>query len=155
MGDVPVHRAVSELHPARAMDPSTFRAALTPRVARVLRAPDFDIDLLDRCVRYQDGEEVRFTPHQWCLLERLVRVAPDAVGRESLNTAVFGIAAPADETAHLDVLIRQVRRKLEPEPGVPRYLVSIDADTYAYSPGGHGWPVPGRWHPVEPPADIR
>ena len=145
---------VSELHPARSVGPAGVVDALTARVARALRTPTFEIDLLDQCARYPDGEEVHFTPHQWRLLELLVRGVPQPVTRASLNTLLFGADAAVEETCHLDILISQLRRKLEPDQRAPRYLRSVDANTYAFDPHGCGYPPSGPRHAAGPSADV-
>jgi two-component system KDP operon response regulator KdpE len=107
-----------------------------PPVTDVVPTADFDVDLSSRCVRYPDGEQVNFTSHQWRLLERLVRAAPRPVSRTCLNTELFGADAGPDETAALDLVIAQLRRKLEPDPHAPRFLRAPDAQTFAFHPHG-------------------
>jgi two-component system KDP operon response regulator KdpE len=107
-----------------------------PPVNDVVPTADFDVDLSSRCVRYPDGEQVNFTSHQWRLLELLVRAAPRTVSRACLNTELFGADAGPDETAALDIVIGQLRRKLEPDPNAPRFLRALDAQTFAFHPHG-------------------
>jgi two-component system KDP operon response regulator KdpE len=107
-----------------------------PPVTDVVPTADFDVDLSSRCVRYPDGEQVNFTSHQWRLLERLVRAAPRPVSRACLNAELFGADAGPDETAALDLVIGQLRRKLEPDPHAPRFLRAPDAQTFAFHPHG-------------------
>lgn len=145
---------LSELHPARSLGPADVVDALTSRIALALRTPTFEIDLLDHCARYPDGEEVHFTPHQWRLLNLLVRAAPQPVTPASLNTQLFGANAAVDKTRHLDILISQLRRKLEPDPGTPRYLRSVDAHTYVFDSAGCGHPSSGPRYPQAPSADL-
>jgi DNA-binding response OmpR family regulator len=103
-----------------------------PPVSEVFPTTDFGVDLSSRCVRYPDGEQVNFTSHQWRLLELLVRAAPRPVSRACLNTELFGADAGPDETAALDIVIGQPRRKLEPDPHAPRFLCALDAQTFVF-----------------------
>ncbi len=119
---------------------------MTAQLLMPLRTPDFDIDLLDRCVRFPDGEEVLFTPRQWQLLEFLVRPPLLPRSRDDLCVELFG-GDGSDEEPHLALLVRQLQRKLERDISAPRYLRSVDAKTYVFDPSG-GDSFPG---PVEVP----
>ena len=126
---------VSDLHPSRGAGPAAALNAFARQTCGALRTFDFEIDLLERCARYPDGEEVRFTPHQWRLLEALVAVAPEPVTCRSLVEHVF---EPGDRKGEEDValLVTQLRRKLDPDPGVPRYFRAAGLDGYAFHPYG-------------------
>lgn len=92
----------------------------------VITTPDFTIDLRSRTVtRGQDVEhdEIKLTPTEWGVVEILVRNAGRLVtGREILRT-VWG-PQYGDETNYLRVHMAHIRRKLEPQPAVPRYFVT-------------------------------
>ena len=106
---------------------------LSAHCSRAVRTPDFEIDLLDGCARFPDGEEARFTPRQRQLLELFVRSAGRPVAAAALAVQLFGEDAP--EEAHLvPLLVLQLRRKLEPDVQAPRYLRSLDAGTYLFDP---------------------
>jgi two-component system KDP operon response regulator KdpE len=79
---------------------------------------DFDRRRLIRA-----GEEIRLTPKEFDLLSVLARNAGRVMTHRSLLKAVWG-AANTDEPEHLWVLVRQLRRKVEPDPGKPRYIQS-------------------------------
>jgi DNA-binding response OmpR family regulator len=128
---------VSDLHPARG-GAGLALVALAPGLARKLCTPDFEIDLLEQCARYPDGEEVHFTPRQWRLLELLVYEAPRAVRREVLCAAMFGSDVGDEDFYHLAIVIARVRAKLEPDPHFPVYLRGIDAETFVFDPTGRG-----------------
>jgi len=111
-------------------------------VARTIWTPDFEIDLDGRCARYPDGEEVRFTPRQWQVLELLIRAVPRAVSTSRLAEEVFGADAGTEDLDHLAIVVSQLRRKLEPESDAPRYLPCVGADTYGFDPDGCGYRRP-------------
>jgi two-component system KDP operon response regulator KdpE len=67
------------------------------------------------------GEEVRLTPTEWHLLEVLARNPGRLVSQRQLLQEVWG-PGYAKETHYLRVYLAQLRRKLEPEPGRPRFL---------------------------------
>jgi DNA-binding response OmpR family regulator len=81
---------VFALHASRADGEERLTALLAAKRMTVVRTPDFEIDLLDRCVRFADGEEVRFTPRQWQLLALLVRSMGRPVTASRLAVELFG-----------------------------------------------------------------
>ncbi len=91
-------------------------------VAPVVDTGAFVVDLAARRVQ-RDGSDVRLTPTEWSLLEALARRPGTVVGQRELLREVWG---PAYETEshYLRVYIAQLRRKLEPEPGRPRHLLT-------------------------------
>jgi len=138
-GSLPLpHHNAPNLHPARHSGHRRARSSPTLALARTLRTPDFEIDLDGRCARYPDGEEVRFTPHQFQVLALLIEALPGAVSRIRLAEEVFGTEAGTDDLDHLAVVISQLRRKLEPEPRVARYFPCVNTYTYRFDPDGCG-----------------
>jgi two-component system, OmpR family, KDP operon response regulator KdpE len=114
-----------------------IRAALrrgAPGQAPVVRCPAFTVDLAARRVSTPAGE-VRLTPTEWHLLEILVRNPGKLVSQRQLLTEVWG-PAYTTETNYLRVYLAQLRRKLEPNPAVPRYLITEPGMGYRFEPGG-------------------
>jgi len=95
-----------------------FRAEDTGR----LEVGDLVIDF-DRRRLIRAGEEIRLTPKEFDLLSVLARNAGRVMTHRSLLKAVWGVTN-TDEPEHLWVLVRQLRRKVEPDPGKPRYIQS-------------------------------
>jgi len=96
----------------------------------LVETPDFTIDLAAKKVR-RDGEEVRLTPTEWHLVEVLVRNRGRLVAQRQLLQEVWG-PQYHDETNYLRVFMAQVRRKLEPEPGHPRYFITEPGMGYRF-----------------------
>lgn len=100
------------------------RAAL--RRATSIEAPppfisaDLKIDFEKRSVLVK-GESIRLTPKEFELLRHLVVNAGKALPHRRLLQAVWG-PDYGDETEYLRVFINQLRKKIEPEPGHPRYI---------------------------------
>ncbi len=111
-----------------------LRAALrrtTPAEEEALvETPDFTIDLASKKVR-RDGDEVRLTPTEWHVVEVLVRSRGRLVSQTQLLQEVWG-PQYHDETNYLRVFMAQVRRKLEPEPGRPRYFLTEPGMGYRF-----------------------
>ena len=89
----------------------------------VVATADFTVDLAAKQVIRSDGSAVRLTPTEWQLLEILDRNSGRLVTQRHLLETVWGLHAGAD-TNVLRVHMAHVRRKLEPDPARPRYLVT-------------------------------
>ena len=99
----------------------------------VVKTEDFTVDLAAKRVTRADGSDVRLTPTEWQLLEILVRNRGRLVSQRQLLQEVWG---PAYETEsnYLRVYVAQLRRKLEPEPSRPRYLLTESGMGYRFDP---------------------
>jgi len=97
----------------------------------VVKAEDFTVDLGTKRVTRADGSDVRLTPTEWQLLEVLVRNRGRLVTQRQLLQEVWG---PSYETEsnYLRVYVAQLRRKLEPEPSRPRYLLTESGMGYRF-----------------------
>jgi two-component system KDP operon response regulator KdpE len=83
---------------------------------------ELEIDLADRSVR-RDGEEVHLTPIEFDLLSKLAEHPGRLVTHRQLLQEVWG-PGYEDETHYLRVHFAHVRRKLEPDPSNPRYVIT-------------------------------
>ena len=88
----------------------------------VFEAPDLTIDFSKRLVTVQ-GEHVRLTPKEFELLRHLVSNQGKAIPHRRLLQAVWG-PDYGEETEYLRVFINQLRKKIEPDPGHPRYILT-------------------------------
>jgi two-component system KDP operon response regulator KdpE len=87
-----------------------------------LRRGDLTIDY-DRRRVVRDGEEIRLTPKEFELFSLLARNADRVMTHRAILKAIWGPNA-VDHPEHLWVLMAQLRKKVETDPGKPRYLVS-------------------------------
>jgi two-component system, OmpR family, response regulator RegX3 len=79
---------------------------------------------VDRHVVTIDGEQVPLPLKEFELLELLLRNAGRVLTRGQLIDRVWG-ADYVGDTKTLDVHVKRLRAKLEPDPGNPRYLVTV------------------------------
>jgi two-component system KDP operon response regulator KdpE len=77
--------------------------------------------------------DVRLTPTEWHLLEVLLRNPGKLLSRNQLLTEVWG-PGYADATGNLRLYMAQLRRKLEPDPARPRWLITEPGMGYRYQP---------------------
>jgi two-component system KDP operon response regulator KdpE len=96
---------------------------------------DWIVDLATHRVRPQsdDGPDLRLTPTEWRILEILVRHPGRLVTKRQLLTQVWG-PAYENESGYLRLYMAQLRHKLEPDPGRPRYLLTDMGMGYRYRP---------------------
>jgi two-component system response regulator RegX3 len=78
------------------------------------------------------GEELlSFTRREIDILQYLKSCADRAVSREELLSKVWGYARNLDlETRTVDIHIAKLRRKIEPDPANPRFLVTVRGAGY-------------------------
>jgi two-component system KDP operon response regulator KdpE len=98
----------------------------------VISTDAFTVDLGRHRVT-RDGEDVRLTPTEWKMLEVLVRNPEKLVTQQQLLSEVWG-PAYAKETNYLRVYMAQLRRKLEPDAGNPRHLLTEAGIGYRFLP---------------------
>ena len=79
------------------------------------------------------ADDIRLTPTEWHLLEVLLRNPGKLLSRNQLLTEVWG-PGYADATGNLRLSMAQLRRKLEPDPARPRWLITEPGMGYRYQP---------------------
>jgi two-component system KDP operon response regulator KdpE len=90
------------------------------------------VDLAARRVIRGD-DDIRLTPTEWHLLEVLLRNPGKLLSRQQLLSIVWG-PGYADATGNLRLYMAQLRRKLEPDPARPRWLLTEPGMGYRYQP---------------------
>jgi len=93
----------------------------TPLHGQLTRG-DLTIDFDRRRVGRGDLE-VRLTPKEFELLTLLVSHAGRVLTHRSILKSIWGTHS-TDQPEHLRVLVGQLRKKIEPDPGHPRYLMT-------------------------------
>ncbi|PZE27337.1 MULTISPECIES: response regulator [unclassified Curtobacterium] len=105
--------------------------------APTVRIGDLVVDLAAKQVTWAEGTgaPVRLTPTEWRLLEVLLAHPDRLMTREMLLTEVWGPSHGGD-SGYLRLYMAQLRKKLEPDPASPRYLVTEAGMGYRFSPTG-------------------
>ena len=96
--------------------------SMEPGASPIVVLGDATIDLAARTVM-RGGEAIRLTPTEWQVLELLMRHPGKLVTRQMLLTEIWG-SEHIQDTGYLRLYISQLRKKLEPDPGSPRYLLT-------------------------------
>ncbi|EYT66183.1 MULTISPECIES: response regulator [Curtobacterium] len=92
------------------------------------------VDLVAKQVTPAEGPAIRLTPTEWRLLEVLVTNPDRLMTREMLLTEVWG-PTHGNDSGYLRLYMAQLRRKLEPDPAHPRFLVTESGMGYRFAPG--------------------
>jgi two-component system KDP operon response regulator KdpE len=87
-----------------------------------LQVGDLTIDY-DRRRVLRGDEEIRLTPKEFDLLALFARNPDRVLTHRAILKEIWGANA-VDQPEHLWVLVAQLRKKIEPDPGQPRYVVS-------------------------------
>jgi two-component system, OmpR family, KDP operon response regulator KdpE len=98
----------------------------------VVTTGDLTVDLARKRVT-KAGSDVRLTPTEWQLLEVLVRNRDRLVTQRQLLHEVWGPGYQT-EAGYLRVYVANLRRKLEPDPSAPRYLLTEAGMGYRFRP---------------------
>jgi two-component system KDP operon response regulator KdpE len=96
----------------------------------VVVTEDFTVDLAAKRVT-RDGGDVRLTPTEWQMLEIMVRSSGRLITQRQLLAEVWG-PGYRSEANYLRVYVAQLRRKLEPDPSRPRYLLTEPGMGYRF-----------------------
>ena len=88
----------------------------------VIRLETVEVDLTARRVR-RDGKEIRLTPKEFDLLQYLAANPRIAIPHMKLLQAVWG-PDYGDQVEYLRVFVNQLRKKIEPDPSKPRFLLT-------------------------------
>ena len=106
----------------------------------VFRAGDLSIDYDRRRVVRADTE-IRLTPKEFELLSLLARNHDRVLTHRVILKAVWGANA-VEQPEHLWTLVAQLRKKIEPDPANPRYLLSEPWVGYRFTTVESGPPTP-------------
>jgi two-component system KDP operon response regulator KdpE len=89
------------------------------------------VDFAQRVVTV-NGAEIKLTPTEYDLLKALIKNNGKIMTRQMLLSQVWGTGYGAD-AHYLHVYIGQLRRKIEPSPAHPRFILTISGVGYRFS----------------------
>ena len=95
---------------------------------------EFRVDLESRRVHAR-GQEIRLTPKEFDLFVYMARHPNRVITHRTLLEAVWGEASQ-EQPEYLRVFMGQLRKKLEPDPSNPKYLVTEPWVGYRFNPTG-------------------
>ena len=101
------------------------------RPDEVLRVADVEVDVAKMHVTV-GGRSVELTPTEFELLVTLAREPGRVFTRSQLLDAIHGVAIETYERA-IDAHVKNLRRKLEPDPRSPRYVLTVHGVGYRFA----------------------
>jgi two-component system KDP operon response regulator KdpE len=106
------------------------RGAIEAAPLPAVHTTDFTLDFANyRATR--GGQEVHLTPTEWRLLSALAATPGQLVTHTALLRAAWG-PSYGRESNYLRVYANQLRRKLEPDTGRPRYIITEPGIGYRF-----------------------
>ena len=96
-----------------------------------LEFKDLAIDVNERRV-VRSGDEIDLTHTEFDLLAYLAQNAGKVLSREKILNTIWGYEYPI-ETRVIDVHIRNLRRKIEPAPSKPFYILAVPGIGYRFT----------------------
>jgi two-component system, OmpR family, KDP operon response regulator KdpE len=102
-------------------------------VKTLIQEGDFRIDLDAHSVTLS-GVEVRLTPKEFDLLLYLAQHPRKLITNRKLLAAVWG-AHSTEQPEYVRVFVNHLRKKLEPDPETPRYILNEPWVGYRFEPG--------------------
>ena len=105
----------------------------TESALTILEVGDFRVDLETRELTVE-GREVHLTPKEYDLMIYLISHPGKVLTHRTLLAAVWGGGA-VEQNEYLRVFIGQLRKKIEPNPAVPRYILTEPWTGYRFHPG--------------------
>ncbi len=109
------------------------RAPVASSASAVLAVGDFQIDVAAHTVTVA-GRDVHLTPKEFELLTHLARHAGKVLTHRALLGAIWG-GDSVEQVEYLRVFVGQLRKKIEPDPAQPRYLLTEPWVGYRLDPG--------------------
>jgi len=113
----------------------TLLRRAVPDAGSLVAAGEISVDPETHAVRVAGGAAVRLTALEFRLLQLLLANAGHTLPPERLTLHVWGSRGMGDRQA-LKQLVHRLRRKLEPDPAAPRYLLTVSGLGYRLSPRG-------------------
>src|SRR5438876_9959397 len=98
------------------------RSPETSEEQTIIEEGDFRVDLETREVHVA-GKEIRLSPKEFDLLIYFIRHAGKVLTHRALLANIWG-GDYTDQTEYLRVFIRHLRKKIEPDPAKPRYILT-------------------------------
>jgi two-component system KDP operon response regulator KdpE len=112
---------------------ATRRGGGPPDNTDVVAVGDTTVDLAAKTITGGDGSAIHLTPTEWNLLETLLRHPGKLITGRALLTQLRGTPDHTDPS-YLRIYVAQLRKKLEPEPARPRYLITEPGMGYRFQP---------------------
>lgn len=99
------------------------RSSAQDQGPQIIATKDFQVDLRQHTAN-AGGQAIRLTPKEFDVLKFLAENANEPVQHRRLLQTVWG-PDYGDEVEYLRVVINSLRKKIEPNPSEPKYLLTV------------------------------
>ncbi len=97
----------------------------------IFTAGPLRVDFAQRSVQVEK-KDIKLTPTEYDLLKALIKNSGKIMTRQMLLTQIWGTGYGAD-SHYLHVYIGQLRRKIEPDPANPRFILTVSGVGYRFN----------------------
>ena len=104
----------------------------SPSREKVIRFGEVEVDFERRSVT-RKGKELKFTPAEYNLLTYFLQNPDRPLTRDMILNSVWGYEF-FPNTRTVDAHVVKVRQKIEPDPGLPKHLVTVHGVGYRFVP---------------------
>lgn len=108
------------------------RNASEPQADQIFDVGDFSVNLADHAIRH-NGVELKLTPKEFELLSVLVKNHDRVLTHRALLAEVWG-GNNTEQPEYLRVFVGNLRKKIEPDPAKPRYIITEPWIGYRFLP---------------------
>jgi DNA-binding response OmpR family regulator len=103
----------------------------TKRDQRILKIKDLEIDFEGKKI-YKRGKEISLTPKEWAILSLLLSKPGKVFSREEIKEVLWKDKEVYNWSRVLDVHIKHLRDKIEDDPSLPEYILTIYGQGYKF-----------------------
>jgi DNA-binding response OmpR family regulator len=103
----------------------------------IVRVGGVELDMNELAVKLPGNRRERLTPNEMRLLHYLMIHSQRVVEHRELLARLFGGEHQPESSNAVGVYMRRVRRKIESNPGQPRYIVTIRGSGYRFQAEGY------------------
>ena len=100
----------------------------------ILRVGAISLDVNELTVLLPGNRRAHLTPNEMRILHYLMLHPYRVVEHQELAARLFGMDGMAPGSNAVGVYMRRVRRKIEPDPSHPRYILTVRRHGYRFSP---------------------
>jgi DNA-binding response OmpR family regulator len=100
----------------------------------ILRVGAISVDVNELTVALPGNHRAHLTPNEMRILYYLMLHPYRVVDHHELAARLFGLEGVTPGSNAVGVYMRRVRRKIEPDPSQPRYILTVRGQGYRFSP---------------------
>ena len=104
----------------------------SPAIEKVIRFGEIEVDFERRSIT-RKGKDLKFTPAEYNLLTYFLQNPDRPLTRDMILNSVWGYEF-FPNTRTVDAHVVKLRQKIEPDPGLPKHLLTVHGVGYRFVP---------------------